>query len=117
MGKVYHSFRKRLMENNICYEGMAYRKIYELARTNKLDIKWDKIIFAGFSELNKAEEGIIKELTKSGVMELYWDADNYYVNNPVMEAGKFLRHNFASLNQGKPAWISDDLTKSKNKST
>ncbi len=70
MGKVYHTFRKRLAENNICYEGMAYRKIYELTRTNKLDIKWEKIIFAGFNELNRAEEGIIKELVKKNVMEL-----------------------------------------------
>jgi len=109
MGKVYHAFRKRLMDKNICYEGMAYRKIYELTRTKKLEYNYDKIIFAGFNQLNRAEELIIKELVKSGKAELYWDADEYYVSNNIMEAGKFLRSNIAGFGNDNKKRIEDNL--------
>jgi len=120
MGRVYRNFKKKLAEKNICYEGMAYRKIYEMLKTNapssvsppegeRLVIKYDIIIFAGFNQLNKAEESIMKELIKSGKAELYWDADEYYVNNDLMEAGKFLRQNFINLKQNEPEWISSNF--------
>ncbi len=118
LGTVYREFRKRLQEKNIAYEGMAYRKIYVDIRTNKTEIKWDKIIFAGFNALNKAEEGIIKELTKRSLAETYWDADEYYVKDPRQEAGSFLREAFRNLEINKPDWILSALNgKDKKKIT
>jgi hypothetical protein len=112
IGKVYHSFRKKLNGKNICYEGMAYRRIYELLRSKELKINYDKIIFAGFNQLNKAEEHIIKELIKTNKAEIFWDADNYYTGNKEMEAGKFMSKNFINLQINDPKWIKNDLSKS-----
>lgn len=109
LGKVYKDYRKRLAEKKIGYEGMAYRKIYENIRTNQIELKWEKIIFAGFNALNKAEEGIIKELLKRGKAETYWDADEYYVKDEKQEAGFFLRKNFRNLEITGPKWISSTL--------
>ena len=113
IGKVYHTFRNKLIKKNICYEGMAYRRIYELLREKKLDVNYDKIIFAGFNQLNKAEELIICELIKQNKAEMYWDADEYYINDKNMEAGKFLRQNFVKLGDSSPKWISTNLNKDK----
>jgi len=123
MGKVYHSFRRRLMEKGICYEGMAYRKIYEMVKINRppsaspteggrLIFNYDKVIFAGFNQLNRAEELIFKDLFRSGKAEIYWDTDEYYINNDMMEAGKFLRQNFANLGDENKLWIEQNLKNS-----
>ncbi len=115
LGKVYHDYRSRLMKGNIAYEGMAYRKIYELARTNNLEIEFSKIIFAGFNALNKAEEGIIKELLKKGIAEIFFDADEYYLNDKINEAGNYIRKNIASFGLDNSKWTGNELlTEAKN---
>jgi hypothetical protein len=113
IGQVYHSFRKNLEAMNLCYEGMAYRRVHELVRTKKLNYEWKKIIFAGFNLLNKAEEGIINELIKQGIAEIFWDADEYYLSRKFQEAGNSLRQNFAVLGINEPNWIEDNLLKDK----
>lgn len=110
MGKVYHAFRKKLAESGNYYEGMAYRRVYELIRTNELKLEHKKVIFAGFSYLYKAEEGIFRELIKQDIAEVYWDADEYYVNDKLQEAGHFLRKNFVTFNQEKINWIENLLS-------
>lgn len=114
LGKVYHAFRKSLVEKNICYEGMAYRKIYEMTRTKELTVSWDKIVFAGFNQLNRCEEGIINELAKQGKAETFWDADKYYLDDNIQEAGHFLRKNFVNLGIEKNlSWTENNLTHTK----
>ena len=112
MGKVYHEFRKKLIETGKYYEGMAYRRVYEQIKTKEIDLDFKKIIFAGFSYLYKAEEGIFRELIKQNKAEIYWDADEYYVNDKLQEAGHFLRKNFAGLNPDKINWIENILSQS-----
>jgi len=119
VAKVYSDFRRRLEEKNLAYEGMAYRKIYEGIRSKKLNIEWDKIIFAGFNNFNRAEDEIITELIKLHKAELYWDADEYYINDTIQEAGTFLRKNFRKLvsipnkkGSEQPNWIENNLSQS-----
>jgi hypothetical protein len=64
MGRVYNDFKNRLIRKNICYEGMAYRRIFEQLRTKKLSMRYDKVIFAGFSQLI-SRESIMKLLLES----------------------------------------------------
>ncbi|MFI5211938.1 MAG: PD-(D/E)XK nuclease family protein [Ignavibacteria bacterium] len=115
LGKVYHKFRSRLVSRDICYEGMAYRKLYEKVKTKSFSTAYKKIVFAGFNQLNKCEEGMIKGLIQQGIAEAYWDADNYYVNDKLQEAGKFLRENFVNLAITEPKWIGNSLTETEAK--
>lgn len=112
LGKVFHKFRSRLISKNICYEGMAYRKLYEKVKTKNFTPGYDKIIFAGLNQLNKCEEGIIRELLAEGAADVYWDADKYYIDDKIQEAGKFIRENFVNLSIKKPEWIGNSLTES-----
>lgn len=112
LGKVYNEYRTALEGKNICYEGMAYRLLYENIKNGSFKPEKKKYIFAGFNLLNKCEENILSELLKQGIAETFWDADNFYLKDTSREAGKFLRSNFARLNIGQPDWKTDDLTKS-----
>src|SRR4030095_9312368 len=114
IGRVYHDFKKNLRAKKISYEGMAYREIYEMARTKNLKTPYIKIIFAGFNSLNKAEEGIIDELVKQGTCETYWDTDEYYMENKIQEAGASLRKNAEKFNSGKLKW-QENLLKTDSK--
>lgn len=120
MGKVYHAFRSRLLENNICYEGMAYRKVCEMAKTKELakiikaEHGWKHITFAGFNMLSAAEQGIIQALMKQGIADTYWDTDAYYFDNKIQEAGNFLRKSMRELGV-KDEWKGNDLLDSKKK--
>lgn len=109
LGKVYHDFRRLLISKNICYEGMSYRKIHDNVVTGKFKINFNKYVFAGFNQLNKSEEGIIKQLIKTHNAEIYWDTDNFYLNDESKEAGKFLRKNFVELGIDSPQWKENNL--------
>lgn len=91
--QVLSDFKKILFEKKIVYRGLAYRTVAEQAISNNFENQYSKIIFASFYALSKSEETIIKKLLEQGIAELYWDADTYYTNDPVQEAGAYLRKN------------------------
>ncbi len=112
LGKVYHKFSQRLISKNICYEGMAYRNLCEKVSTKTFRTFSKKIIFAGFNQLNKCEERIMKGLLEQGIAEVYWDADKYYIDDKLQESGKFLRENFVNLGINEPNWIDNTISES-----
>ena len=109
LGKVYHKFRDRLLANNICYEGMAYRRLHEKVKANTFQSGFAQIVFAGFNQLNRCEEGIFRGLLSAGKAEIYWDADKYYIDDKLQESGRFLRENFVNLGINEPKWIGNTL--------
>ena len=85
----YNDFNSALLNENLAYQGMAYKVAAE--QINKVDIKWNKVWFVGLNALTKSEQEIIDFLKKEDVARVFWDADNFYYNNPLHEAGGFLR--------------------------
>ena len=76
----YHQLLgKRLLENKQVYNGLAYRYLAENIEKKAPELNYKKIIFAGFNALTKAEGKIISYLEKSGLAEIIWDADAYYI--------------------------------------
>ena len=75
---------------------MAYRIVAEELKADpekfvQKKIKWDKVIFAGFNALNKAEKVLISELKKQQKCDVLFDADQYYLEDKMQESGIFLR--------------------------
>ncbi len=91
IGIWYNLFIKHLNDKGLATMAMAYRKLSKEIETHINLFKYDKIIFAGFNALNKSEQIIISYLTKIGKAEIIWDADSYYINNEINEAGHFIR--------------------------
>ncbi len=96
LGTYYENFKARLLKKHHAYQGLAYRIVADDVEEKAKKHHFEKIIFAGFNALNKAEEIIIEKLLDSNKAEIIWDTDNYYVNNPIQEAGKFYRKHDAS---------------------
>ena len=89
--QVYEEFREKLKTRNEGYKGMLYREVLSF-----LDLKlktWSKgrLVFAGFNALTRVEEEIIKFFIREDKANLYWDYDDYYLQDELQEAGEFLR--------------------------
>lgn len=91
--RVYETFRKELKDKNLAYEGMLHREVAEAMEiTLRAETgKESRIIFAGFNALTTAEENIISHFVGKHNAEVYWDIDQYYLNDPTQEAGRFFR--------------------------
>jgi len=110
LGKIYTEFRDILLEKKRVYDGISYRKVYELITSHEI-VPQGSIIFAGFNLLTKSEECIIRELLRQNKARIYWDADEYYLHNENHEAGTFIRKHIKNLNISEPQWIENQLAK------
>lgn len=88
---LYKTFKHQLEAEGIAFEGMLHRQVAETISsevTNKYNPA--KVMFAGFNALTKAEEMIVSYFVDRG-SQVFWDGDEYYVNNDRQEAGMFFR--------------------------
>ncbi|MCK9301939.1 MAG: PD-(D/E)XK nuclease family protein [Bacteroidales bacterium] len=111
--KYYSELRKLLFDNNLCYSGQLYRYVAENIEEISQSITWEKILFIGFNALSKSEITIFDHLHKSQTAEFIWDADKYYVENEMQEAGLFLRRHLKLWND-ENAILSNCFSMQKN---
>ncbi|MBK9321128.1 MAG: hypothetical protein IPM91_21540 [Bacteroidetes bacterium] len=102
---LYHEFRKRLESKNLSYEGMAWRKVADTMAEQDYFSKYSTVIFAGFYALNKTEEKVMEALRKQGKLMLLRDADTFYTDNRIHEAGMFFRKGM--LADSSIPWLED----------
>jgi hypothetical protein len=90
---LYKAFHAALDAENVSYQGKAYRKVAEdlTLVDNVLADNYTAIYLLGFNALNAAEECIFRHLISNQKATALWDADIYYVNDELHEAGDFLR--------------------------
>jgi len=82
-------FNDSLLKEQLAYQGMAYKSAAKNIST--VQVKWNKVWFVGLNALTKSEQEIIDYLKKEDIARVFWDADNFYYDNPQHEAGGFLR--------------------------
>jgi ATP-dependent helicase/nuclease subunit B len=111
-GEYYSLLRERLLAKGQVYQGLAYRLGAEGIEQTAIDLPWRKILFAGLNALATAEEKIIGHLLKTGQAEIFWDADEYYVNDAVQEAGEFLREHFKKWPGDPVKWMEKEFRES-----
>jgi CRISPR/Cas system-associated exonuclease Cas4 (RecB family) len=89
---LYVTFKEKLLEEGLAFEGMLQRLVADkMVDGLKHAVATKHVVFAGFNALTKAEEKVISYHVQQGLGEVYWDIDEYYVNNNTQEAGKFFR--------------------------
>ncbi|HNW97843.1 MAG TPA: PD-(D/E)XK nuclease family protein [Bacteroidales bacterium] len=110
LSKYYPEFILQLLNKNIAYQGLIYKKAAEKIETYISETKFQKIIFAGFNALTASEEKIIKTLTQSGIAEILWDYDKYYSENKNHEAGHFSRKYKEEWNLSEMKWNEDHFS-------
>ena len=99
MHEVYTDFRKNLKAKHLAYDGMAYRQLADKLLTGEDLFEYKHLIFAGFNALSKSEERIIEYLLSEEKASIYWDADDFYLEqkgkkkSPLMGLpGKFIQY-------------------------
>lgn len=114
LAPCYSGFRSELIQNGEAYFGLAFEMLLKDISQQSFDA-YEKIIFAGFNALTASEEKLFKFLLDKDKAEIYWDADQYYLDDSRQEAGHFLREYIAKNTFGKLNWIGDMLgTSAKN---
>ena len=89
---TYHDkFTQHLDTRNKMLEGQAFRLVAEAVEQYSELLPPQGVVFAGFNALTPSEERIVTQLARTGKAKVYWDADRYYLDHPVQEAGHFLR--------------------------
>lgn len=107
MDSIFVDLKKSLKEQNIAYPGMIYREIAENISTLKFDKK--TYAFVGFNALNKCEHAVFEFLKKNKTSLFFWDADQYYIDDAIQEAGLFIRENAKKYPAPKGFYFDDNI--------
>ena len=92
--EVYKTFNETLRTNGMAYEGMLNRAVVDDVKSNGCsNFPYEKYAFVGFNVLNRCETELFSLLQKSGIAIFYWDYDEFYLNVPKHEAGRFILKN------------------------
>ncbi len=115
MFDIYMDFRSRLAEKKIVYSGLRNRLIVERLHSGE-DLFKDipRPAFVGFYALSASEREIMKFLKQNHNALFYWDMDKAYYEDPLHEAGLFLRKNIKNFPNGLDYENFDNLLKDKN---
>lgn len=94
MSKLYEGFHQQLEERGLTTMGQLYRGLAD-GSADRADFigQYDKIVLVGFNALSTAEATVFKRWQSEGKALFYFDTDQYYLNDPLQEAGFFLRKN------------------------
>jgi RecB family exonuclease len=106
----YNNLHQKIREKNFVTAGLAYRQLAENPEPLFEKNEHQFFIFAGFNALSLAELTIIKKLIRQNRAEFIINADTYYLENQIHEAGAFLRKNISFLEIKEPLFISDELS-------
>lgn len=108
LSPLYQNFRQNLLYAGEAYFGLAFSELIKHLDLKSFD-EWTTLVFAGFNALTGAEERLIQFLHAQGKAEIFWDADEYYLNDVHQEAGRFLRQYFKEGKFGESGWIGNSL--------
>ncbi|MBN1107870.1 MAG: PD-(D/E)XK nuclease family protein, partial [Bacteroidales bacterium] len=114
--KLYSGFRSRLLQKNLAYEGMIFRKVAEEPDVSETKGRsWKMVHFIGFNALNECEKKLMLRLKEKGRAKFYWDYDNAYIAEKGQNsAGFFLKKNIKIFGNDMPAdWNYDTLLSGK----
>ncbi len=91
---VYNNYKEHLNKNQMAYDGMIFRDVVEKLKNNQaVSLPSEKIVFVGFNALNVCEKKLFEYLRKHDRAWFFWDYDPAFLQDPVHQAGFFLREN------------------------
>jgi ATP-dependent helicase/nuclease subunit B len=111
----YEGLRERLTEKRLVYQGLAYRLAAENIATLAAKNPHGFIFFAGLNALSGAEEKIIDYFLQHEKAEVFWDADEYYIKDPIQEAGNFIREYINKWPGKEIKWLENNFRREEKK--
>ncbi|MEO8733202.1 MAG: hypothetical protein ABI373_02615, partial [Flavobacteriales bacterium] len=97
IGKMHAALNARLLTQGTGTTGLIERTAASAQVGEGL---WKTVWFAGLNALTPSQERVIAQFKELGIARLAWDADTYYLNDPLQEAGGHLRKAIARFGPG-----------------
>lgn len=92
--RLYQRFKAALDEQGLTTTATDYRNLAEGKAANPHFLAtYRQLVFIGFNALNRCEVTLFTQWQEAGKALFYFDADHYYLDDPLQEAGLFLRKN------------------------
>ncbi|MCM4150425.1 PD-(D/E)XK nuclease family protein [Arenibacter sp. N53] len=88
---LYNTFNDLLIAKKLGHQGLIYRTACEQLNDYLSKNENKTHIFLGFNALNTAESYIIQEILAKSKADIFWDSDTYFVEDPIHDAGYFIR--------------------------
>ena len=88
--ELYENFTQILSDRNVCYSGMAYRKIAEKGFLDSVKLRYSKYIFIGFNALSNSEQKLFDWMKIKGIGDFYWDSESPFITEYNI-AGRFVK--------------------------
>ncbi|MES2800158.1 MAG: PD-(D/E)XK nuclease family protein [Bacteroidota bacterium] len=106
----YSRLNEQLDKEKTCYIGKAYQRLADNIEVLFTNDKEHHFIFAGFNALSAAELSIITQLHSYGKATVLLNADAYYLDQEIHEAGMFQRKLMRSLKIKEAPFIANNLS-------
>ncbi|SHI65542.1 PD-(D/E)XK nuclease superfamily protein [Arenibacter nanhaiticus] len=91
LGTLYHSFNDLLLTKDLGHQGLIYRNACKHLDDYISETADKTHVFIGFNALNSAESFIIQKILSKTQADIYWDCDPYFLEDPIHDAGYFIR--------------------------
>lgn len=98
VGRLHAALNGQLLELGAGTTGLIERMALERGKDHLA--RWQAVWFTGLNAFTKAQEGVVRLFHGKGLARMAWDADRYYVDDPVQEAGMHLRKAMAYFGKG-----------------
>ena len=96
MPRLYLAFHQGLKAKGMTTMGQIYRRL-SMGEEEKPSFTENfalaKLVFVGFNALSRAEAKVFRRWQDEGRALFYFDTDAYYLDDPLQEAGLFMRKN------------------------
>ncbi|MCG2792682.1 MAG: PD-(D/E)XK nuclease family protein [Weeksellaceae bacterium] len=115
MNEFLPILKSDLRKENLATAGMIYQEAFSQVE-NFAQVTARHFVFCGFNALSRVEEELVRQLLQWNKAEIYFQADQYYIEDERQEAGRFLRETikwkeFDDNRQFK--WIDDQFSQPK----
>lgn len=98
---LYQRFKGELAQQKLSTTAGIYRDLAEGRATNLHFVdNYKQAAFVGFNALNRCEVTLFTQWQEAGKAIFYFDADRYYLDDDLQEAGLFLRKNTGQYGLG-----------------
>src|SRR5690606_34377665 len=91
---IYNRFNQVQREAGRAHQGLIHRMAVEQLFEQGKSLGDRTLVFIGFNALNTAESKIIQHALEARDAQIYWDIDPRYLEDPIHEAGYFIRKYF-----------------------
>jgi RecB family exonuclease len=89
--EIHSKLKQKLIAQNQGYAGLIMEQALKRWPQYATSIKGSRVVVAGLNALSEAEFRLLKQMQDEGLGSVYFDADNWYLQNEINHAGLFIR--------------------------